>query len=165
MRLYDVIYSNAALHWLGDHEPLVPRLFSFVRTGGVLRSRRHAISTECVRCSCVKPWPIRVGRRNCTACGTGGTGLHPKAITTCSYATRQRRSLGDPLFPRSGRRGCCVPLDDGNQPAPLRRGARQSSEGGVPGALSRDARCRLSQTARSQDNPSILAFFLVAMAR
>jgi trans-aconitate 2-methyltransferase len=33
---YDVIYSNAALQWLGDHERLLPRLVSFVRPGGVL---------------------------------------------------------------------------------------------------------------------------------
>jgi len=33
---YDVIYSNAALQWLEDHETLLPRLVSFVRPGGVL---------------------------------------------------------------------------------------------------------------------------------
>jgi trans-aconitate 2-methyltransferase len=33
---YDVVYSNAALQWLGDHERLIPRLFSFVAPGGVL---------------------------------------------------------------------------------------------------------------------------------
>jgi trans-aconitate 2-methyltransferase len=33
---YDVIYSNAALQWLGDHQTLLPRLLSFVRPGGVL---------------------------------------------------------------------------------------------------------------------------------
>jgi trans-aconitate 2-methyltransferase len=33
---YDVIYSNAALQWLGDHERLIPRLFSFVAEGGAL---------------------------------------------------------------------------------------------------------------------------------
>jgi len=33
---YDVIYSNAALQWLGDHETLFPRLLSFVAPGGVL---------------------------------------------------------------------------------------------------------------------------------
>jgi trans-aconitate 2-methyltransferase len=32
----DVIYSNAALQWLGNHESLLPRLVSFVRPGGVL---------------------------------------------------------------------------------------------------------------------------------
>jgi len=33
---YDVIYSNAALQWLGEHETLLPRLLSFVRNGGAL---------------------------------------------------------------------------------------------------------------------------------
>ncbi|HXJ01383.1 MAG TPA: trans-aconitate 2-methyltransferase [Micropepsaceae bacterium] len=33
---YDVIYSNAALQWLGGHEGLIPRLFSFLAPGGVL---------------------------------------------------------------------------------------------------------------------------------
>jgi trans-aconitate 2-methyltransferase len=33
---YDVIYSNAALQWLPDHETLLPRLLSFVRPGGAL---------------------------------------------------------------------------------------------------------------------------------
>lgn len=31
---YDVIFSNAALQWLEDHERLIPRLFSFVTPGG-----------------------------------------------------------------------------------------------------------------------------------
>jgi trans-aconitate 2-methyltransferase len=33
---YDVIYSNAALQWLGNHEMLFPRLLSYLRPGGVL---------------------------------------------------------------------------------------------------------------------------------
>ena len=33
---YDVIYSNATLQWLGDHETLFPRLLSYVRPGGML---------------------------------------------------------------------------------------------------------------------------------
>jgi len=32
----DVLYSNAALHWLGDHDALFPRLFGQVRAGGWL---------------------------------------------------------------------------------------------------------------------------------
>ena len=32
---YDVIFSNAALQWLQDHESLIPRLFSCVAPGGV----------------------------------------------------------------------------------------------------------------------------------
>jgi trans-aconitate 2-methyltransferase len=32
----DLIYSNAALHWVGDHEMLLPRLLRCVRPSGVL---------------------------------------------------------------------------------------------------------------------------------
>lgn len=32
----DVLFSNAALHWLDDHRRLLPRLFATVATGGVL---------------------------------------------------------------------------------------------------------------------------------
>ena len=32
----DVIYSNAALHWIGDHATLFPRLLSYLAPGGVL---------------------------------------------------------------------------------------------------------------------------------
>ena len=35
-RAFDLIYSNAALHWLDDHEELLPRLLRSVRPGGVL---------------------------------------------------------------------------------------------------------------------------------
>jgi trans-aconitate 2-methyltransferase len=33
---FDLIYSNAALHWVGDHEMLLPRLLGCLRPGGVL---------------------------------------------------------------------------------------------------------------------------------
>lgn len=36
LRPADVIYSNAALHWLGDHDRLFPALFSALAPGGVL---------------------------------------------------------------------------------------------------------------------------------
>ena len=32
----DLIFSNAALHWLADHEKLLPALLKFLRPGGVL---------------------------------------------------------------------------------------------------------------------------------
>lgn len=35
-RSYDLIYSNATLHWLGEHELLLPKLVSFLAPDGVL---------------------------------------------------------------------------------------------------------------------------------
>lgn len=33
---YDVVFSNATLHWIGDHRALLPRLMGHVAQGGVL---------------------------------------------------------------------------------------------------------------------------------
>src|SRR5438128_4330267 len=35
-RPLDLVYSNAALHWLGDHARLFPALLGMLRPGGVL---------------------------------------------------------------------------------------------------------------------------------
>jgi trans-aconitate 2-methyltransferase len=39
----DLIYSNAALHWVGDHPQLFPRLLSFLAPGGVLAIQMPAM--------------------------------------------------------------------------------------------------------------------------
>ena len=43
---YDLIYSNAALHWLPDHAALFPALMRKVAPGGILRFRSRAISSR-----------------------------------------------------------------------------------------------------------------------
>jgi trans-aconitate 2-methyltransferase len=51
----DLIFSNAALQWLGDHAGLFPRLFGFLAPGGVLavqmpanhRAPSHEVMIEC----------------------------------------------------------------------------------------------------------------------
>jgi trans-aconitate 2-methyltransferase len=53
----ELIYSNAALHWLSDHEVLFPRLVSWLAPGGVLavqmprnfRAPSHRLIEEVVR--------------------------------------------------------------------------------------------------------------------
>ena len=35
-RAHDVIFANAVLHWVGDHDALLPRLVSFLNPGGTL---------------------------------------------------------------------------------------------------------------------------------
>lgn len=42
-RAPDLIYSNAALHWVGEHQLLFPRLLSFVAPGGVLAIQMPAM--------------------------------------------------------------------------------------------------------------------------
>lgn len=32
---YDIVFSNACLHWIGNHEKLIPKLFESVNEGGV----------------------------------------------------------------------------------------------------------------------------------
>jgi trans-aconitate 2-methyltransferase len=61
----DVIYSNAALHWLGDHARLFPALFSALAPGGVLAVQMpgnfsapsHTAIAEAVRSG---PWRTKL---------------------------------------------------------------------------------------------------------
>jgi len=70
----DVIFSNAALHWIDRHEILFPRLASFLSPGGVLAVQIpfnftapiHTSVEETIRGgpwrerldSCLRPWPV-----------------------------------------------------------------------------------------------------------
>lgn len=52
----DVIYSNAVLHWIDDHDVLFPRLLSFLAPGGVMAAQMplscdepsHLLMRECL---------------------------------------------------------------------------------------------------------------------
>ena len=65
LRPPDVIYSNAALHWLGDHDRLFPALFSTLAPGGVLAVQMprnflapsHTAVAEAVRSG---PWRMKL---------------------------------------------------------------------------------------------------------
>ena len=35
-RVYDIVFSNAAIHWIPDHYALIPRLFHIVKNDGML---------------------------------------------------------------------------------------------------------------------------------
>ena len=61
----DVLFSNAALHWLEDHDQLFPRLVGCLRAGGVLavqmprnhEAPSHACMAEAARAG---PWRARL---------------------------------------------------------------------------------------------------------
>ena len=61
----DLLFSNAALHWLPDHARLLPRLLSELRAGGILALQMprnfaapsHALLTETARQG---PWAKRL---------------------------------------------------------------------------------------------------------
>ncbi len=64
----DLLYSNAALHWLDNHDALFPRLVSLLKPGGVLAVQMpenfsapsHTSIAEVVRS---RPWQAKLGPR------------------------------------------------------------------------------------------------------
>jgi trans-aconitate 2-methyltransferase len=63
----DLVFSNAVLHWIPDHERLVPRLLSQVRPGGVLaiqvpRNFAAASHIELYATACSLRWRDRLAR-------------------------------------------------------------------------------------------------------
>jgi trans-aconitate 2-methyltransferase len=61
----DVVFSNAALQWVGDHERLIPRLFEAVAGGGALAvqmPRNHDFATHALmrRVAAEGPWRERL---------------------------------------------------------------------------------------------------------
>jgi trans-aconitate 2-methyltransferase len=60
-----IIYSNAALHWLDDHDELIPRLFAAVAPGGVLavqvpRNFGAPSHTSITETALAGPWRARL---------------------------------------------------------------------------------------------------------
>ena len=63
---YDLVFSNAALHWLPDHRRLLPRLFDHVAPGGALAFQMPANASHahvrCIREVTGRPeWSGRLG--------------------------------------------------------------------------------------------------------
>jgi trans-aconitate 2-methyltransferase len=64
-RPYDLVFSNAALQWVGDHERLLPRLLDAVAEGGALAvqmPRNHDFATHALmrRVAAEGPWAERL---------------------------------------------------------------------------------------------------------
>jgi len=61
----DVLYSNACLQWLGDHETLIPKLSGYVRQGGVFAVQMPRVFTSPSHVAMVEtakngPWAERL---------------------------------------------------------------------------------------------------------
>jgi len=62
----DVIYSNAALQWVGDHEALIPKLFAQLAPGGVLaiqmpNNREEPTHRSMREVAGLAPWSALIG--------------------------------------------------------------------------------------------------------
>jgi trans-aconitate 2-methyltransferase len=77
-RGHDVIYANAVLHWVDDHESLLPRLVSYLNPGGVLAIQMPLSWHEPSH---------RLMRAILTEGGSGGTPLADPAL--CARYERQ----------------------------------------------------------------------------
>ena len=96
----DLIYANAALQWLGEHAPLLPRLLGRLRADGVLavqmprnfEAPSHALLRETARS---RPWADRLAGILDQLPVAG-----PDGITTCWRRTWRRWT--------SGRRSICT---------------------------------------------------------
>lgn len=66
-RAYQLIFSNAVLHWVPEHDVLLPRLLSYLRPGGALAVQvpaHHdsALHRELVAASLDSPWEEETAR-------------------------------------------------------------------------------------------------------
>jgi len=77
----DLIYANAALQWVGDHEKLLPRLFAMLAPGGVLAIQMpdnrdeptHRLMREV---AALDPWAGAIG---------DAAAVRTKILALCSY--------------------------------------------------------------------------------
>lgn len=62
----DVLYSNAALHWLDDHASVLPRLVSYLNPNGVLAVQmpgNYASPSHKLILDAAEPWMDKIGQR------------------------------------------------------------------------------------------------------
>ena len=76
----DLIYSNAALHWVDQHATLFPRLLSLLAPGGVLAVQMPAMHKEPLR-----TLPYKVGPTGPWAAGLQGVTSAPDILEPGEY--------------------------------------------------------------------------------
>ncbi|HLY25485.1 MAG TPA: methyltransferase domain-containing protein [Aggregatilineales bacterium] len=63
---YDLLFSHAAIQWVGDHDTLIPRLFSLLRPGGQIAvqipsNHGHYAHLAMIETICEEPFKSAVG--------------------------------------------------------------------------------------------------------
>ena len=76
----DLIFSNAALHWVGEHATLFPRLLSLLAPGGVLAVQMPAMHREPLR-----TLPLTIGRTGPWADALRGVTSAPDPLDPGQY--------------------------------------------------------------------------------
>jgi trans-aconitate 2-methyltransferase len=76
----DLIYSNAALHWLGGHEALFPRLLGTLAPGGVL-----AVQMPLMHDAPIRALQYQVAAQGPWAARLAGVGSAPPILPAASY--------------------------------------------------------------------------------
>ena len=76
----DLIYSNAALHWVGEHATLFPRLLSLLAPGGVL-----AVQMPAMHATPLRRLPYEIGVSGPWAEALRGVGSAPDILEPGEY--------------------------------------------------------------------------------
>lgn len=79
-RKVDVLYSNAALHWLGEHERLLPRLLAQVAPGGCL-----AVQMPAMHDAPLRALQYEVAAKGPWAAALAGVGSAPPILSPGAY--------------------------------------------------------------------------------
>ena len=159
----DLIYSNAALHWVDRHPALFPRLLSLLAPGGVLAVQMPAMHDTPLRRIPLDLAGDRTldrasGRRQLGARDTVADGILGSAAPT----RRVARLVADDVYARAQRRERGGRVGGGQQPATLPRPTAGGAEGSVPPSV---FRCRATALSPPADGTTLLPFhrlFMVA---
>lgn len=76
----DLVFSNAALHWLGDHATLLPRLLGTLAAGGVL-----AVQMPCMHDAPIRALQQAVAARGPWAARLAGVASAPPILPAAAY--------------------------------------------------------------------------------
>lgn len=110
---YDLVFTNAALHWLPDHASLFPALLRALAPGGVLACQMPRNFRGPQDGCCARPCRMRAGGSAWRGSPTGSRWPSHPLITTGCDRTRARSTSGKPSICRCPGRGRRAGVDQG----------------------------------------------------